>query len=32
VWNDSHTDTPIKSANVRCEALKKIHTPQEKLI
>jgi putative proteasome-type protease len=32
VWNDSHTNTPIKSANVRSEALKKIHTPTEKLI
>ena len=32
VWNDSHTDTPIKSANVRSEVLKKIHTPHEKLI
>jgi putative proteasome-type protease len=32
VWNDSHTDTPIKSANVRSEVLKKIQTPQEKLI
>jgi putative proteasome-type protease len=32
VWNDSHTNTPIKSANVRSEALKKSHTPTEKLI
>jgi putative proteasome-type protease len=32
VWNGSHTNTPIKASNVRSEVLKKIHTPQEKLI
>ncbi|MGA8513194.1 MAG: proteasome-type protease [Burkholderiaceae bacterium] len=32
VWNDSHTNTPIKSTNVRSVVLKKIHTPSEKLI
>jgi putative proteasome-type protease len=32
VWNDSHTNTPIKSGNVRSEVLKKIRTPSEKLI
>jgi putative proteasome-type protease len=32
VWNDSHTDTPIKASKLRSEVLKKIHTPTEKLI
>jgi putative proteasome-type protease len=32
VWNGSQTDTPLKAPNVRSSTLRKISTPQEKLI
>jgi putative proteasome-type protease len=32
MWNGGHTDTPIKTPNARSQALRKISTPQEKLI
>jgi putative proteasome-type protease len=32
VWNGDQTDTPLKAPNVRSTALRKISTPQEKLI
>jgi putative proteasome-type protease len=32
MWNGGQTDTPIKAANVRSTVLRKINTPQDKLI
>ncbi|OYY48713.1 MAG: peptidase, partial [Polaromonas sp. 35-63-240] len=32
VWDDAHTDIPLKMPATRHEALKKISTPEEKLI
>lgn len=32
VWDDAHTDTPLKISATRHAALKKISTPEEKLI
>ena len=32
VWDDAHTDIPLKMPTSRHEALKKITTPEEKLI
>jgi putative proteasome-type protease len=32
IWNGDQTDTPLKTTNVRSSALRKISTPQEKLI
>jgi putative proteasome-type protease len=32
VWNGDQTDTPLKAPNVRSTTLRKISTPQEKLI
>jgi putative proteasome-type protease len=32
MWNGGHTDTPLKSPNVRSSVLRKINTPQDKLI
>ena len=32
VWNGSQTDTPLKAPTVRSSALRKINTPQDKLI
>jgi putative proteasome-type protease len=32
IWNGDQTDTPLKTTNVRSTALRKISTPQEKLI
>jgi putative proteasome-type protease len=32
MWNGGQTDTPIKAANTRSTALRKINTPQDKLI
>ena len=32
VWNGDHTEIPLKAANGRSKALKKISTPEEKLI
>jgi putative proteasome-type protease len=32
VWDDAHTDTPLKMPAERHDALKKISTPEEKLI
>ncbi len=32
VWNGGQTDTPLKAPNVRSSTLRKISTPQEKLI
>jgi putative proteasome-type protease len=32
VWNGDQTDTPLKAPNVRSATLRKISTPQEKLI
>jgi putative proteasome-type protease len=32
VWNGDQTDTPLKAPNVRSSTLRKISTPQEKLI
>jgi putative proteasome-type protease len=31
-WNGGHTDTPLKAATTRSIPLKKITTPEEKLI
>jgi putative proteasome-type protease len=31
-WNGGHTDTPLKAPTQRSIPLKKISTPQEKLI
>jgi putative proteasome-type protease len=32
MWNGAHTDNPLKAPNVRSTALRKISTPQDKLI
>jgi putative proteasome-type protease len=32
MWNGGQTDTPIKATNVRSSVLRKINTPQDKLI
>jgi len=32
VWDDAHTDTPLKQDGGRHKALKKISRPEEKLI
>jgi putative proteasome-type protease len=32
VWDDAHTDIPLKMPALRHAALKKITTPEEKLI
>jgi putative proteasome-type protease len=32
VWDDAHTDTPLKMPTERHDALKKIRTPGDKLI
>ena len=32
MWNGGHTDTPLMQAALRVQSLKKIGTPQDKLI